>query len=762
MLDLDAPLSSLLPRAGDGSGKNADPAKWLSHLGLETGRDLLWHLPRKYLDRGELTAIRELTVGEDVTIVAQVQDVGKPQPLRQKSGWRVVVTLSDGRDRITTTFFMATPHQFGPVLRPFVAGALVMASGRAGQFNGTWQLDKPTVEPVPQGADAGAMAEAPLPLYPATRDCPSYVVRAGVETLLDALEAEPASEGLGETLPADVVAGEGLLPPLAALRAVHRPRDRAQLAAGQDRLRFEEAFVLQTALALRRASSATQAAVPRTPSADGLAAAFDGRLPFPLTGAQRRVGDEIAAELARPHPMQRLLQGDVGSGKTLVALRAMLAVVDGGGQAALLAPTEVLAAQHLRSITGALGDLAAGGFLGGDARGTRVVLLTGSMGAAARRESLLAAASGEAGIVVGTHALLQEGVQFADLGLVVVDEQHRFGVEQRDVLRRKGTETGRGIPHLLAMTATPIPRTVAMTLFGDLETSVLDELPPGRAEVQTVVVPQDKPAWIDRTWQRIAEEAALGRQAYVVCARIEADDDDLADGAEEPDDAEEPPAPARGAKGAGGGRPAPRPPAAVSQVLDVVRTHPATAALRTEVLHGRLPPAEKEDVMGRFAAGEVDVVVATTVVEVGVDVPNASVMVVVDADRFGISQLHQLRGRIGRGGLPGTCLLLSGTSPDSRAGRRLKALARTRDGFELARLDLAERREGDVLGAAQSGERTSLQLLGVLQHADVIERARARARTLVEVDPDLARHPGLAAAVASRVTGDTAAFLGRA
>jgi ATP-dependent DNA helicase RecG len=757
VLDLDAPLSSLVPRAGDGTSKNANPSKWLSDLGLETGRELLWHLPRKYQDRGELTPIRELVVGDDVSIVAQVQDIGKPQALQRKTGWRTVVTLSDGRDRITATFFMANPHQFGPLLNKHPVGSLVLATGRAGRFRETWQLDKPVFEPLEEGDDAGARAEAPVPLYPATRTCPNYVVRASVASLLDALAAAGPDAGVEEFLPEDVAAAEGLLPPLAALEAVHRPRDRAHLAQGQDRLRFEEAFVLQTALALRRASTAVQTAVPRTPSPDGIAAAFDERLPFPLTGAQRRVGEEIAAELARPHPMQRLLQGDVGSGKTLVALRAMLTVVDGGGQAALLAPTEVLAAQHLRSITGALGDLAAGGFLGGDPRGTRVVLLTGSMGAAARRESLLAAASGEAGIVVGTHALLQEGVQFADLGLVVVDEQHRFGVEQRDVLRRKAVETGRGVPHLLAMTATPIPRTVAMTLFGDLETSVLDELPPGRADVQTVVVPQDRPAWVDRTWQRIAEEAALGRQAFVVCARIDADDDDLADGAEDAQDEEEPPPPARGA----GGRPKPRPPAAVSQVVEVVRAHPATADLRTEVLHGRLLPAEKEDVMGRFAAGELDVVVATTVVEVGVDVPNASVMVVVDADRFGISQLHQLRGRIGRGGLPGTCLLLSGTSPDSRAGRRLQALARTRDGFELARLDLAERREGDVLGAAQSGERSSLQLLGVLQHADVIERARTRARTLVEVDPDLARHPGLAAAVSSRVTGDTAAFLGR-
>ncbi|PRY17374.1 ATP-dependent DNA helicase RecG [Kineococcus rhizosphaerae] len=750
MVDLDAPLSSLLPATG--GGKKSDPAKWLANLGLETGRDLLWHLPRKYADRGALTPIRDLVVDENVTILAEVVAVAEPQFLRQRSGSRMTVTLTDGHDEITMTFFMAKPWQFKPHQDALEEGRLVLASGKAGQFNGRWQLAKPDYELLDdpaQGVAAATAVDRPIPLYPATKDCPNWLVRDSVAALLDLLGS--SAQGLEEFLPTDVVAAEGLPAPLDALRQVHHPLNRAELEAGQQRLRFEEAFVLQTALALRRASTATQQAIARKASADGISAAFDERLPFPLTGSQRAVGEEIAAELARPHPMQRLLQGDVGSGKTLVALRAMLTVVDGGGQAALLAPTEVLAAQHLRSITAMLGDLAGGGLLGGDPRGTRVVLLTGSMGAAARREALLAAASGEAGVVIGTHALLQEGVQFADLGLVVVDEQHRFGVEQRDVLRRKGN----GIPHLLVMTATPIPRTVAMTLFGDLETSVLSELPPGRAEVQTVVVPVDRPAWVDRTWHKIAEEAALGRQAYVVCARIDTDDDEVADGTEEAPPEEEPATPK-------GGRPKPRPAAAVSQVVEVVRQHPATSGLRIDVLHGRLAPADKDDVMSRFAVGELDVVVATTVVEVGVDVPNASVMVVVDADRFGISQLHQLRGRIGRGGLPGTCLLLSGTTEGSRAGRRLAALARTRDGFELARLDLLERREGDVLGSAQSGQRTSLQLLGVLQHSEIIERARHRARRLVEADPDLAGHPALAAAVSARVTGDTEAFLGRA
>ncbi|MCI2240205.1 ATP-dependent DNA helicase RecG [Paenibacillus sp. TRM 82003] len=733
MDELDAPLSSRL---------TAPAAALLAkELGLETVRDLLWHLPRRYAERGQLTPIRQLVAGDDVTIVAQVVRAQPPRRMRNRDGALMQVTLGDGRDTVGLTFFARSVRQFAHHERQLREGRTVLASGRVEVFNRSWQLARPDYQPLDDDTeDAAALADRPIPLYPATGKAPSWKIAKAVQTVLGATERVP------DVLPAGVVAEAELLDPLRALRAVHAPRDRADVARGQRRLRYEEAFVLQTALAQRRAGAASERAVPRTRRPGGLAATFDTRLPFPLTGAQERVGEEIADDLARERPMQRLLQGDVGSGKTLVALRAMLTVVDGGGQAALLAPTEVLAAQHLRSTTAALGDLAAGGLLGGHELATRVVLLTGSMGAAARREALLAAASGEAGIVIGTHALLEEHVAFADLGLVVVDEQHRFGVEQRDALRAKASS----VPHLLVMTATPIPRTVAMTVFGDLETSVLDELPPGRAEVTTVAVPMQNEAWVDRVWRRVAEEAALGRQAYVVCARIDGDD-----AGKEPDDGggDEPP-PDDGEKR--------RPPLAVSDVVEIVRHHPATAHLRTEVLHGRMHPADKDDVMRRFSAGEVDVVVSTTVVEVGVDVPNASVMVVVDADRFGVSQLHQLRGRIGRGGLPGTCLLMTEVPEASPAGQRLSALVATRDGFELARLDLEQRREGDVLGAAQSGRRSSLRLLGVLKDADVIADARAAATALVAADPALEHHPALAAAVADRVSGETERFLERA
>ena len=742
MDELDAPLSSRLPAR--------DAALLESELGLASIRDLLWHLPRRYVERGQLSSLRELQPGESVTVVAEVASVSAPRTMRARKGALLNATVGDGRDVVALTFFAAHPGQLNRHVAELVVGRRVLVSGKVEVFNGSFQLARPDYQPLDGGSDAAELADRPTPLYPATGRAPSWKVAKAVRTVLD------TTAEITDVLPADVVRREGLLSPLAALRAVHDPRTKADVAAGQRRMRYEEAFVLQTALAQRRASVAGERAVARAPRGDGLLAAFDARLPFELTDGQRAVGEEIAADLAREHPMQRLLQGDVGSGKTLVALRAMLAVVDAGGQAALLAPTEVLAAQHLRSITAVLGDLALGdralgGLLGGTDLATRVVLLTGSMGAAARREALLAAAGGAAGIVVGTHALLQEHVQFAELGLVVVDEQHRFGVEQRDALRGKASS----VPHLLVMTATPIPRTVAMTVFGDLETSVLRDMPPGRAPVTTVAVPLDKPAWVDRVWGRVAEEAALGRQTYVVCARIDAGD---AAGVGEDDGGGDEPPPEPPASG----REKRRPAAAVSEVVERVRAHPATAGLRTEVLHGRLLPAEKEEVMRRFAAGEVDVLVATTVVEVGVDVPNASVMVVVDADRFGISQLHQLRGRIGRGGLPGTCLLLTEVGPGSPAGQRIQALVDTTDGFELARTDLEQRREGDVLGAAQSGRRSSLKLLGVLADADVIATARRDATHLVADDPHLARHTALAAAVADRVTGETERFLERA
>jgi ATP-dependent DNA helicase RecG len=484
-------------------------------------------------------------------------------------------------------------------------------------------------------------------------------------------------------------------------------------------------------MAYRRADAARHGAIPRPRVTGGILDAFDARLPFELTAGQNEVGAEILAELARPTPMQRLLQGEVGSGKTVVALRAMLATIDAGGQAALLAPTEVLAGQHFHTVKRMLGDLAGGGLLSGD-QGTDVVLITGSMPAATRRAVTLRAASGEAGIVIGTHALLSTGVQFAELGLVVVDEQHRFGVEQRAALSAKASSR----PHVLVMTATPIPRSVAMTVFGDLEVSTLREVPAGRSEVSTVVVDTARnPGWVARAWARIVEEVGSGRQAYVVAPMISsretgngkeaAGTSDEADAVEEVE-----------------GLP---PPSSVEDLFAELTAGPL-AALRVEMLHGRLSGEEKEAVMGRFAAGDTDVLVATTVIEVGVDVPNASMMVICDADRFGISQLHQLRGRIGRGRHPGVCLLLSGAERDSKARERLDAVAGTRDGFELAEIDLEQRREGDVLGASQSGARSSLRLLRVLTDADLIEQARGIADRCVTEDPELT-DPGLADAV---------------
>ncbi|MDQ1585893.1 MAG: ATP-dependent helicase RecG, partial [Actinomycetota bacterium] len=568
----------------------------------------------------------------------------------------------------------------------------------------------------------------------------SWSIAQSVRIILDTLDP------LIEPLPDELRERRGLLGLSESFRRIHRPADRDDVRRAQDRLRFDEAFGLQVILAQRRAWAAAQPATPRVAAPGGLLASFDARLPFTLTAGQQDVAATLTADLARPHPMHRLLQGEVGSGKTVVALRAMLAVVDAGGQAALLAPTEVLAQQHHRSVTAMLGPLAERGLLGGAEGGTRVALLTGSQPAAVRRRMLLDIASGEAGIVIGTHALIQDTVDFFDLGLVVVDEQHRFGVEQRDALRSK-SETP---PHLLVMTATPIPRTVAMTVFGDLDVSTLTELPLGRTPITTHVVPSgEKPHFLERAWERVREEVAAGHQAYVVCPRIGATDGDP-DGAGESvaEDEDE---------GDGGRRPA----VAVLEVADLLADGPMSG-LRLAVLHGRLAPDEKDDVMRRFAAGDIDVLVATTIIEVGVDVANATAMVVLDADRFGVSQLHQLRGRIGRGSAPGLCLLVTEAPEGTPSRERLDAVAATLDGFELSRVDLAQRREGDVLGASQSGRRSSLKLLAVIRDEDLIVDARSEAERLVADDPDLNRHLGLRSSLAALVDPDRAGYLEKA
>ncbi|MEV6153154.1 ATP-dependent DNA helicase RecG [Nonomuraea sp. NPDC052129] len=713
--------------------KALDPktAKLLhSVLGLETVGDLLRHYPRRYAERGELTSLDALEVDEHVTVVGEVTRLMR-KPMRNRGGtWLEVEVVDGGRNKIYLSFFGKGSHVAESRLKP---GRRGMFAGKVGMFGSRttprWQLSHPEFELFEEGeASAEDFAAAPVPIYPAGKDLTPWAIRRAIGVVLDTLGP------LDDPLPAELRDRRGLEGLGEALVSIHRPKDFADMRRARERLKFDEAFVLQAVLLQRRQAATAWPARSRPRRADGLLADFDGRLPFSLTEGQALVGEEIAADLALEHPMHRLLQGEVGAGKTVVALRAMLQVVDAGGQAVLLAPTEVLAQQHHRSISGMLGDLAQGGMFGG----TAVTLLTGSMNAAARRSALLDAASGTAGIVVGTHALLQEHVQFADLGLVVVDEQHRFGVEQRDALREKA---GGGRPHVLVMTATPIPRTVAMTVFGDLEVSTLSQLPSGRAPITTHVVPAaEKPHFLERTWERVREEVALGRQAYIVCPRIGDLEGDEGDLQAPPSDEER------------------RPPLAVLDVAELLSGGPFRD-LRLGVLHGKLPPEEKDAIMRAFTRGELDVLVATTVIEVGVDVPNSSVMIIMDADRFGVSQLHQLRGRVGRGGLPGLCLLISDFPEGTPARARLSAVAATLDGFELSRVDLEQRREGDVLGAAQSGKRSSLKLLQLLRDEDVIEAARDEAAALLAADPDLKSNDALRAEIDRLLADERAEYL---
>ncbi len=751
-------------------------AKKFARLGLVTVRDLLEHYPRRAVDPGELTDLSKVEVGRHVMVIVEIASLTSRQR-RAGRGAVVTIEVTDGTRRLPLVYF--APHQ-GRVAyleQRLPVGRRVTVDGKVGMNNGRLQIVHPRIDVVDSGlsdAEIEAQAQRPRLLYGQTRGLTSEHIGATLRGQLDRLR----DEDLPDPVPFEVRMSEGLLGHATALRALHEPETFRDFLAAQDALRFEEAFVLQAAMARRRAEAAADPAAARPTRMQGLLDAFDASLPFELTAGQLDVGGVISAELAGTVPMHRLLQGEVGSGKTLVALRAMLQVVDAGGQAALLAPTEVLAAQHERSIRAMLGPLAEGGMLGGADDATRVVLLTGSMSAGQRRKALAEAAGGSAGIVIGTHALLQEHVQFADLGLVVVDEQHRFGVEQRDALRAKG----RTAPHLLVMTATPIPRTVAMTIFGDLEVSTLRDVPAGRAAVETFVVPEHNERWTDRMWQRVAEEVAQGRRAYVVCPRISASageaGEDFTAVDPDPDDAAALAAPV-GAAGSPSAIPAVsghaddgehgpvRELASVEAVVERLRTLPALAGVPIGALHGRLAAEEKESAMAAFASGETPVLVSTTVVEVGVDVAEASVMVVLDADRFGLSQLHQLRGRIGRGALPGVCFAVSPlpfpgrNEAPSPSLERLLTFAGTRDGFALAEADLVQRREGDVLGAAQHGRGSTLRLLRVVTDEKVIVAARDAARALVAQDPTFAEHPDLAAAIERTLEGDREEFLER-
>lgn len=697
-------------------------------FGIRTVGELLSHYPRRYAKHGELTPIDSLIVDEQVTIVAQVRSASERR-MQNRRGSLLEVVITDGNGNLTLTFFNQSWRLKD--LRPGRRGTF---SGKVGVYRGHQQLAHPDYELFDDEESAVMTAQAyattPIPLYPATSTVASWQISTIVGHALDLLGP------LDDPLPEVLREAEQLLDFRTALERVHRPESEDQVPDAIRTLRWHEALILQTALLQQRGLVRALSAIPRP--AGALRDRFDAALPFALTPDQESVGQAIATDLVGPWPMNRLVQGEVGSGKTLVALRAMLQVAESGGQAALIAPTEVLAGQHLRSLTRMLGPNLAPELM--------PTLLTGQMGAAERRKAALRVASGQSLIVVGTHALLSAKTTFADLALVVVDEQHRFGVEQRETLRAKGTS-----PHALVLTATPIPRTVAMTVFGDLDVSTIRTMPAGRAGIETFVAPvAERPGWFDRVWARAAEEVAKGHQVFVVCPAIDVDPAGGAEAEAEPEPAEAPEdVEARRTRWG------------VVQVAALLTEHPLFARLRVAVLHGRMSADEKDAIMRAFAAGDIDVLVATTVIEVGVDVPNASTMIILDADRFGVSQLHQLRGRVGRGEVPGLCLLVTEAEQGTSARSRVEAVASTLDGFTLAEVDLELRGEGNVLGAAQSGARSSLRLLRVVTDADLIARAREEGERILADDPALIRHPGLADAIDRRLDREERAALGK-
>jgi ATP-dependent DNA helicase RecG len=700
-------------------------------ISAETLEDLLAWIPRSYVPLGERSSLGDLPIDQDVSFVAEIAALSSRR-LHTRKGTMTDVTVTDGDDELTFSLFGHYKAHNG-----LEVGALGLLSGTTALYRERLTLKNPKFAALNSEEDAERLGA--VPIYPATAKLPSRSIEMAVSLALEALgltdEAEEtAEEPLGsgalsvpDPLPESIRTAHGLISLGEALRVVHRPHEPADASPGLRRLRWQEAFVVQTALAQRRHAARLTLAASRPRRSGGILDRFDASLPYTLTPGQKASGDRISEGLSKTHPLNVLLQGEVGSGKTLVALRAMLQVVDSGGQAVLLAPTSVLAQQHAVNIRQLLGDLSDDGslFTAADSESVRVVCVTGSMPLAERREALLQAAAGTAGIVVGTHALLSEGVSFADLGLVVVDEQHRFGVEQRDALRHLG-ETP---PHMLVMTATPIPRTVAMSVFGDLELLTLAGLPVGRSPIWTFVAPlADHPSWEPRVWARAKEEMDAGRQVFIVAPRIDAGDDEM------------------------------------SSVEDIHRWLTGEGILgdhSVEILHGSMLPAEKMAAMERFASGASGAMVSTTVIEVGVDVPNATLMIILDAERFGISQLHQLRGRVGRGAHGGTCLLVTRLEHGHPSRERLDAVAATTNGFELAEADLKLRREGDILGTAQSGSRRTLRLLSLARDGKIIEDARTAAVELVERDPLLEDHAELARLIENRLGEEKAAFLDR-
>lgn len=684
------PTTSLDRVLGDKTAKS-----FAKNLGLETVADLLQHYPRRYSSRGELTPITNLPVGESVSIVAEVVDA-RERRTKGRVSHILEVRITDGSGFLSLTFFNQAWRQ-----KNLLPGTRGLFAGKIGEYQGKLQLAHPDYElfldEVSQ-FDAKAWADKPIPIYPASASVTTWMIQKALGIVLDTLGT------IEDEIPEQIAKKHKLMSLNQAFEKIHRPETKSDWSSATKTLSYHEAFLLQANLIARKIANEKSPATVRSGGTNGYLAAFDSDLPFKLTKGQQSVGEEISSDLAKSYPMNRLLQGEVGSGKTLVALRAMLAVADTEGQSALLAPTEVLASQHYRSISKSLGEELA--------KKVGLTLLTGQLSTADRKKAMLQVVSGASKIVIGTHALFSEKVDFYDLGLVVIDEQHRFGVEQREKLRLKGKLS----PHVLTMTATPIPRTMAVTVFGDMAVSSLTELPAGRKEIDSHVVRAGDKNLVSRVWERVAEEVAKGHQVFVVCPKIDESDKENSG-------------------------------ASVDKTTTELRKNPNLASTRIDALHGRMDQEVKAEVMAKFVNKEIDVLVATTVIEVGVDVPNATVMVILDADNFGISQLHQLRGRVGRGQAKGLCLLLTGAEDGSIALQRIEAVAAESDGFKLSEIDLELRREGDVLGASQSGGRSSLRLLQVIRDAALIQKVRIEVEQLFEADPGLESLPNLRLAI---------------
>lgn len=686
---------------------------------MHTVEDLLRHFPRRYAKRGELTPMDSLQIDENVTVMAQIQSI-KKRSMQKKRGGILEVEVTDGSGFLTLTFFNQDWRERD--LRP---GRMGLFSGKITAYRNKRQLAHPTYLLAPDNEDLDpeaveTFARPLISVYPATSTMPTWRIEKMITLLLEGL-----SESIDDGLSPEIVSQYSFFSLYESFQKIHRPTTLEEVEAATQRFVFLEALQYQLILLRNRLRYSEANAKPIDATSDSLLRSFDSQLPFTLTEGQVQVCNEIFADLAKPHPMHRLLQGEVGSGKTLCAIRSMLRVIEGGGQTALLAPTEVLAWQHFRSIQALVPE------------GITVTLLTGSMKAASVRHALESIADGSSNIVVGTHSLIQERVEFRNLELVIVDEQHRFGVEQRAALAAKAPSGLR--PHVLVMTATPIPRTVAMTVFGDLDISILQELPQGRKQIDTFVVDMnEKPHHVERAWNRILEEVSKGFQAYVVCPKISPK---LKEGENEENSD-----------------------TSLNDVENILQylSHGPLKSLRLAPLHGKMTSDEKEQTMRAFQAKEIDVLISTTVIEVGVDVSTATVMVIMNADNFGISQLHQLRGRVGRGEHPGLCLLMTTADADSTSRQRLDAVASTLDGFKLSEVDLEQRREGNVLGSQQSGFKSGLRLLRVLRDEFIIDSARTWAQSILDTDPELLNHKELRMSILALENQSEAEFLEKA